>query len=555
MTLVVRWLFRSIEISVLLLATAVASCSFGASPEVRGTWLSTTGPNHIRTGINTEDVMSDLRHIGLNTVYVETWKNGYTNYPSKALADVTNGIDRNVPVIGSTRDLVQETLIHAHRNQLNYVGWFEYGFAAQFVGSGGTPSNPLATYMRDRGWLLRDQSGNYGNASNGFAWMNPAVPEVREFLIDITLEAVQRYDLDGIQFDDRLAWPREFGWDPVTLGTYQAETGNSLPTSVFDLQFRTWRQQKVSDFAAELSQAVRNVRPDIQLSVSPSVTGFSETNFNADWTDWQEDALFDEFVPQVYRSSISAFDATIGSQVAPFQPNDLEELIVGIRIDGSPPTTPYADVEDMIERTRREGAAGHSLWYSQGVRDFYSDQLTEFYDVSGQGHAANPNFAVDHRPAPLVASQAASAEWEVDVTSAGRYRLVAKIGNFWTEYQVAHLQPGTQQFSVPGATEVELLVDRRTASPLLADFDDDSDTDGSDLLAWQRGVIDDDTSVDANFDGSVDDLDFIRWQFNYGRQPTVSTASTLAVPEPATAMLLMCCALLGVRARCRSATD
>ena len=69
----------------------------GATPEVRGTWLSTTGPDHIQSGFNTESVMSELRTIGLNTVYVETWKNGYTNYPSQALAGVTGGIDRNVP--------------------------------------------------------------------------------------------------------------------------------------------------------------------------------------------------------------------------------------------------------------------------------------------------------------------------------------------------------------------------------------------------------------------------------------------------------------------------
>ena len=110
-----------------------------AAPEVRGTWLTTTGPDQILSGTNTAAVMSDLRTIGLNTVYVETWKNGYTNYPSATLDAIPNAPDRST-FLGTTRDLVQETLIQAHRKQLDYVGWFEYGLAAQYVGSGGTPS-------------------------------------------------------------------------------------------------------------------------------------------------------------------------------------------------------------------------------------------------------------------------------------------------------------------------------------------------------------------------------------------------------------------------------
>ncbi|MEO0529978.1 MAG: family 10 glycosylhydrolase, partial [Planctomycetota bacterium] len=283
-----------LQCSLLLAAALCVSHTFAASPEVRGTWLTTTGAeNHIRTGAKTAAVMADLRDIGLNTVYVETWKNGYTNFPSPTLQSVTGSVDR-APYLGSSRDLVQETLIEAHRNELNYIGWFEYGFAAEFIGSGGNTSTPFGRAVRDNGWLLRDQNGQLANGSNGFAWMNPAVPEVREFLIDITLETVERYDLDGIQFDDRLSWPREFGWDATTAAIYQQETGRSLPSSVNDTLFREWRQDKVTLFAEELTAAVEAVRPDLLLSVSPSITNFSDINFNAEWPEWQDAGLFDE---------------------------------------------------------------------------------------------------------------------------------------------------------------------------------------------------------------------------------------------------------------------
>lgn len=540
---------KLVLLAALVSAVCCSTVTGRAAPaEIRGTWLTTTGPDHIRSGLNTESVTSDLRSIGLNTVYVESWKNGYTNFPSPTLAALTGGPDRST-FLGTTRDLMQETLINAHRNEMNVFGWFEYGFAAQFVGNGGSPSNPLATYMRDQGWLLRDQSGQFANSSNGFAWMNPAVPEVRQFLIDITLEAAQRYDLDGIQFDDRLAWPREFGWDATTAALYQADTGNSLPTSIHDTTFRNWRQQQVSEFAAELSQAVRVARPDLQLSVSPSITGFSETNYNADWPAWVDDDLFDEFVPQVYRDNISSFNATINSQVAPFEPNDLDELVVGIRINGSGAATPYGDVQQMITRTRQEGAAGHSLWYSSGVRDLYGNQLEAFYDVATQGHAANPNFAPDHRTAPMVASSLGANLWSVNVTEPGRYRVVGKAGSLWQELTVAALDTGEFQFTAPNVTQLELLIDRRTSTVLLGDFDEDSTVAGSDFLSWQTALGSSPQSTsnlgDANLDGRIDSIDLARWKLNYGWMAPQEVGMLKTVPEPNTSGFLICYLVLG----------
>ena len=530
-------------------------------PEVRGTWLTTTNEDHIRTGVNTATVMHDLRAIGLNTVYVETWKNGYTNFPSQTLRNLIGTTDRN-PTIGASRDLVQETLIQAHRNGMAYYGWFEYGVMTQFIGTGGNPNNPLSSYMKERGWLLQNQSGQYADGTNGgFAYMNVAIPEVRQFVIDMTLEAVRRYDFDGIQFDDHMAWPANFGFDATTIGLYTAQTGNPAPTSS-NSQFNQWRRQQVTSFAAELYQAVKTARPELMVSISPSITTFSTTNYNADWPAWETQGVFDEFAVQMYRETISAFNSIANAQVNPFKPDGLDKLVFGLRINPSSSATPYADLQQMIERSRTEGAAGHSLWYSAGVRDLYGPQLTAFYDVATTGHAANPYFAADHRPLPTVAAAVAGnpGAWEVEVTNPGRYRVVARLGTApqWTEIAAVELAAGRQEFAVPGASEVELLVDRRSATSFLGDVDGDLRVDGGDFLAWQRefGTIDyTSTPVgDANHDGKVDRFDLPAWQFNFGvdlSQPSSLVRPTShATPEPmAIALLGIGCSMLFARLR------
>lgn len=513
-----------------------------AAPEVRGTWLTTTGPDHIRTGANTDAVMADLRQIGLNTVYTETWKNGYTNFPSQTLKAIIGTTDRN-PTIGTSRDLVQETLIQAHRRGMAYYGWFEYGAMSQYIGDGGNPNNPLSNYMKSRGWLLQNQAGEYADGTNGgFAFMNVAVPEVRQFMISMTLEAVNRYDLDGIQFDDHMAWPVNFGFDATTMNLYTAETGNSAPSSPTNSSFSLWRQQKVTAFANELYTAVKTARPEIEFSVSPSITTFSTTNYNANWPAWESQGLFDEFAIQMYRSSLSSFNGIVNAQVTPFKPNDLDKLVFGLRINPDP-STPYADLEAMIERSRIEGAAGHSLWFSSGVRDLYKNQLTDFYDVASQGQALNPNFAEDHRPAPIVGASVGSSNWNFEITDEGRYRVIAKIGSYWTENNVAQLVAGIYQFNVPGATAVELLSDHRTSTAFLGDFDGDQDVDGRDFLIWQRnfGMMTNATAShgDANADGKVNAEDLLRWKQNYGWGNIINASNMLVVPEPGSVVLLI----------------
>ncbi len=477
----------------------ICGSALAAPAEVRGTWLSTTGPDHIGSGANTESVMNVLRNVGLNTVYVEAWKNGYTNFPSQVLADRI-GIDRQ-PAQGS-RDLLQETVITAHRQNLIHGAWFEYGFSSQFVGSSGSPTNPLSQYMLNQtstvngqtvqGWLLRDQAGNYGNSSNGFAWMNPAVPEVRQFLIDLAVEAVRNYDLDIIQFDDRLAWPREFGWDATTAAYYKAETGRNLPSSVNDSNFRLWRQGKVTQFATELYTTLKAEDPEIFVSVSPSVTGFSDTNYNAVWSDWAEQGLFDEFVPQVYRDNYASFQASLPANVNVMaNAGRLDDLVIGVRVDGSGSATPISDVQQMMTLVSTTSAGqldGNSLWYSQGVLANQSS-LAGYFDPNLDGWADHPEFGPDYRPAADVATSLGSGLWQATVVEAGNYRIAAKVNNRWTQFDLVYLSSGQHEWTIPGASQVELLVSRRLGENRPGDFNLDGIWDVADADTLVAGIV------------------------------------------------------------------
>ena len=256
--MIVPWRARcAIIATIILFATACATPHdpTARAAELRGTWVTTTANHAVATPDDTAATMRRLAEIGMNTVYVEVWKNGYTQFPSEVLTRAI-GIDRN-PTLGrgvnkTPRDLLQEMLIEAHRNGLVTVAWFEYGFMVAHQST----LNHLRQQKPD--WLSRDINGNEV-APNGFVWMNPLHPAARKFLLDLVLEAIDSYDIDGVQLDDRLAWPHAaMGYDDYTRQAYASEhNGQSPPRDYHDPAWMRWRAQKINEYAKEFVREVR----------------------------------------------------------------------------------------------------------------------------------------------------------------------------------------------------------------------------------------------------------------------------------------------------------
>jgi len=423
--MVQRWcmnLLRRIVGAAALLTSGATSPVEGAAKahytppaEVRGTWLTTTANDAIATPQKTAETMKRLREIGLNTVYVETWKNGYTQYPSTVL-ERTIGVDRRPALMkqdpadspeavkAAGRDLLGETLREAKANGLFYVAWFEYGFMAAHKDT----DNHLRRMKKE--WLSLDKAGNEV-APNGFVWMNPLHPEARRFLLDLVLEAVDRYDLDGIQLDDRIVWPYvTMGYDAFTKAAYAKEHGGAEPpANEKDPAWMRWRADKVNEFSRMFVQEIRARKPGLLISLSPAPFPWVYDNYLLEWPTWAgwsaSDSLslpgawkgngvtprWDEFIPQCYRFSYEAFEKSWLEQVEQLarfgRGRSTKDLIAGIRVVGEGKDSTWEDLRKSIELVRRTGGGGHVLWFSRGVLDVYPAELAAFYGVKEQGHA------------------------------------------------------------------------------------------------------------------------------------------------------------------------
>lgn len=471
---------RCLSVCVALGGCASLAPQADPAAELRGTWITTTANRAVATPQDTRETMRRLKDIGLNTVYVEVWKNGYTQHPSEVLKRVI-GVDRrparvqqdpsDAPerVADAARDLTGEMLIEAHRHGLIAIAWFEYGFMAAHQST----MNHLRRMKPD--WLSRDIDGK-DVAPNGFVWMNPLHPEARRFLTDLVLETIDRYDLDGIQLDDRIVWPYvTMGYDEFTQAAYAKEHGGARPPKdPRDPAWMRWRADKVNEFAKQFVAEIRARRPGLVISLSPAVYPWSWDYYLLEWPRWAAwgDPRWDEFIPQAYRFSYEAFEKTWRDQVAHMKElgaNRQRDLMAGIRTTGDGKDSTWEQLRDSIQLTRTLGNGGHVLWYSKGVLDTFSNELKTLYAAP----ARNPHFPAQWRPGsrPLFRdgglAHGGEPRWVLHDVPPGTHRLIGFDGVRWEFVDRAPIESrGAANAKViveipAHYREVEILADRR----------------------------------------------------------------------------------------------
>lgn len=413
--------------------------ALAGAPEVRGTCITTTGIDAFSTPASAALAIRRLHEIGLNTLAFEVWTNGKTRFPSSVL-ERTTGAEGQAGA--GSRDLLQETLIEAHRNQLLWFADFGQGF----VVADKARDTPFRTVKPD--WLSLD-SGGKDVAPDGRVWINPLNPEARQFLLDLILESVDAYDLDGVQLGEQLGWPAPtMGYDASTRKLYAEEhAGNEPPSDPLDATWTRWRATKVTECAERLIREVRKARPGLLLSLSPGVYPKSNEDHMMVWPAWaswrpgdSSGRWWDAFVPQCFQTTPGAFEKSWLEQISCFDKlgggRRVTDLVAGIRITRDGPEGSWSDLRRSIDFVRRTGGGGHMLSDSRGVLDVYSSELKQFYS----GNARHPARPADWRPAPIPfkpddgkGGATGDASTSTDWMPLRDYRVILRRSGAWTQ--------------------------------------------------------------------------------------------------------------------------
>jgi len=194
-------------------------------------------------------------------------------------------------------DPLEFAIEECHKRSIELHAWFNpYRATFDMVDSHTAPQH------------ITKQNPSWFFAYGGKMLFNPGIPEVRAYIVQVILDVVKNYDIDGVHFDDYF-YPYPEGTQPIPdQDTYYRYGG----------QFRTigdWRRNNVDTLIHTLSDSIRHAKKHVKFGISPfgiwrnksqDPNGSESNGFDgygklyADARKWTEKGWVDYINPQLY---------------------------------------------------------------------------------------------------------------------------------------------------------------------------------------------------------------------------------------------------------------
>lgn len=267
---------------------------------------------------------------GLNTIFLESFWDGYTIYPSKSFPQrplsIPYGISRK-DAAGQTEtyDVLQFYIDEGEKFGIRVHAWFHV-FHQWSTNLGPPEKSPVFSkfpeiMMLDRTGSPLVRSEAEGEKQDIFkVFMSPSHPTTRKLLKQAVTELCEKYpQLGGVQWD-YIRYPvhwneAPFDYSADALAKFTKETSldaTKLSAKDTPKEWKTWQDWKVkqvTEVVTELGSIVRKQRPDwiISAAVFPSL----EENLRLkmqDWKTWSDQGSVDLLLPMVYSRDYKRVD-------------------------------------------------------------------------------------------------------------------------------------------------------------------------------------------------------------------------------------------------------
>lgn len=328
--------------------------------EARTIWLRIP-TNKSRTVV--KKTVKDIYELGFNTVCIEALFDSTTIMPMPE-----ESLFEQNPAFGG-EDMLKMYIDEFHEYGIEVHLWM----SCYRVGYTGSENTSRSVGSKKPEWLNLDQNGKdtvyneYGNAY----FLNPALPEVKEFLLNTYKYILENYAIDGFQLD-YIRYPENstvnYGYDEYTKQKFKEKYGfESAPVSSSQAGFGEWcefRASFVTDFVRSVGELIKQIRPDVVFScdVAPDYSS-TKTKMCQDTVAWLKEELVDMIYPMAYGTTDAVKKWTgITVELA----GDDIYVVMGLRDNG-------AEIyREQISESFNRGADGTAFFsYSQYIAGDY----------------------------------------------------------------------------------------------------------------------------------------------------------------------------------------
>ncbi|NJP92733.1 family 10 glycosylhydrolase [Nonomuraea sp. FMUSA5-5] len=287
-------------------APPAAACKADArypKRELRGVWIATTqnidwptkaGQSADRQKADYVKILDSAAKRNLNAVFVQVRPASDALYKSslEPWSQYLTGTAGKDPGWDPLPFLIDE----AHKRGMEFHAWFNPYRASYGDSTAALPAGHPARRHPD--WTVK-----YG----GRLYYNPGLPAVREHVTKVITDVVDRYDVDGVHFDDYFY--------PYPVAGAKFDDSAAFRTYGKGEKLAQWRRGNVNKLVAQVDKAVHAAKQHVKFGISPfgiwrnkaqDPTGSSTSGMSAydsiyaDARAWIKAGTVDYVLPQLY---------------------------------------------------------------------------------------------------------------------------------------------------------------------------------------------------------------------------------------------------------------
>lgn len=193
----------------------------------------------------------------------------------------------------------------AHEKGLEFHAWIN----PYRVTTNSTDVKALASNHPARKWLTDNNKANDRNVLiyGGNMYYNPASAQVRGLIVKGVKEIVQKYDVDGIHFDDYFYPSLGNNYKTVfDAPEYEAYKKDAMTKGTTVLSIADWRRNNVNTLVKDVYTVINKVDSSVEFGISPA--GYydklmMDDRYYVDVKTWlSNDGYVDYICPQLYWS-------------------------------------------------------------------------------------------------------------------------------------------------------------------------------------------------------------------------------------------------------------
>lgn len=354
--------------------------------ELKGVWVRPTETS-------AEAIISSLDKIkasGIDNIFLETYFHGKTIFPSKTMLNY-QFIAQNEEFAGF--DPLKVWIDEAHKRNIKVHIWFE----TFYVGNDNPKDNPRSILAVNSNWANVTKK-NFDSltpvpslSEHGGYFLDPANPDVQEFLQDLIQEIICDYHPDGINLD-YIRYPQSlaakysgydlsnWGYTEYARNEFKTKYGKDpIDISYGDPLWPAWdryRQDKITAFVLRISELTKQNNVMLTAVIFPDRQKALETK-QQDWRTWSALGYVSGFTPLLLTCDAKTANSMMQDVIKNKNPNT--KLYAGLFItfmNGS-----NEDLLRQIHESRKLDADGVIVFDYSHLKDKYINTLmTSVFD-------------------------------------------------------------------------------------------------------------------------------------------------------------------------------